>query len=268
MLAAPLKIVQRLFVPSVSRSRRRPSLHPPVLRDAIPLRLHDIDGEHLHELSVDARGAISEVIWKVDNVELTTVGIDIGSSTSHLMFARVRLQRKTQALSSQFVVIDREILWRSPILLTPFLPDNSIDAERAGRVHRRRVPRRRGHSGHHRQRRSHPHRRGDSPEQCAGHRRPVRCTRGEVRLRECRPPPRMRARRTWFRRRCAVTGRAVHDPQHRRRRRHVEARVDPPWHDRGDVRDRCRWPAHRLRRRRGASCASTRRPGSPRVRWA
>src|SRR5581483_1932832 len=65
-----------------------------------------------------------------DNVELTTVGIDMGSSTSHLMFARVRLQRKTQALSSGFVVVDRKILWKSPILLTPFLPDNTIDPAR------------------------------------------------------------------------------------------------------------------------------------------
>ncbi len=108
-------------------------MRPPVLPCVpLPRRLHDSDGEHLHEMSVDARGAISEIIWKIDNVELTTVGIDIGSSTSHLMFARVRLQRKTQALSSQFVVIDREILWRSPILLTPFLPDNSIDAAALG----------------------------------------------------------------------------------------------------------------------------------------
>src|SRR5665647_2342644 len=122
-----------LPVQSFPRLDARTSVRPPVLPCVpLPRRLHDSDGEHLHEMSVDARGAISEIIWKIDNVELTTVGIDIGSSTSHLMFARVRLQRKTQALSSQFVVIDREILWRSPILLTPFLPDNSIDAAALG----------------------------------------------------------------------------------------------------------------------------------------
>ncbi|WP_157354236.1 ethanolamine ammonia-lyase reactivating factor EutA [Aromatoleum toluclasticum] len=96
------------------------------------LRLHDGDGEHIHELSIGERGAITEFIWKVDNVELTTVGIDIGSSTSHLMFSRVRLQRKTQLLSSQFVVVDRKMLWRSPILLTPFLADETIDAAALG----------------------------------------------------------------------------------------------------------------------------------------
>ena len=95
-------------------------------------KLHDGDGDHIHELSIGERGAITEFIWKVDNVELTTVGIDIGSSTSHLMFSRVRLQRKTQLLSSQFVVVDRKMLWRSPILLTPFLADDTIDAAALG----------------------------------------------------------------------------------------------------------------------------------------
>ncbi len=93
--------------------------------------LHDSDeGDHIHEMSISEKGALAEFIWKIDNIKLTTVGIDIGSSTSHLMFAKVHLQRKTQTLSSQFVVIDREIIWRSPILLTPFLPDNTIDADR------------------------------------------------------------------------------------------------------------------------------------------
>src|SRR3954466_6109001 len=89
---------------------------------------HDGIGDHVHELTHDQRGKLVEYIWKLENVELTTVGIDIGSSTSHLMFAKVRLQRKTQALSSQFVVVERKILWKSAILLTPFLGDGRIDA--------------------------------------------------------------------------------------------------------------------------------------------
>lgn len=99
---------------------------------ALPLLLHDMDEPHFHELSEEDKKAIAEVIWNSENIVLTTVGIDVGSSTSHLMFARVHLQRKTQMLSSQFVVVNREILWRSPILLTPFLPDFTIDAERLG----------------------------------------------------------------------------------------------------------------------------------------
>ena len=56
----------------------------------------------------------------LDNVELLTVGVDIGSSTSHLLFSRLHLQRLAQSLSSRFVVVERAILHRSPVLLTPF----------------------------------------------------------------------------------------------------------------------------------------------------
>ncbi len=103
------------------------------LREASPLTFHEGDGDHIHEMSPGNRGELVEYIWKVENVELTTVGIDIGSSTSHLMFASVRLQRKTQALSSQFVVVERRVLWKSPILMTPFLPDGTIGAAALGR---------------------------------------------------------------------------------------------------------------------------------------
>ncbi|HEX8969635.1 MAG TPA: ethanolamine ammonia-lyase reactivating factor EutA, partial [Chloroflexota bacterium] len=68
-----------------------------------------------------------DVTWALDNVELTTVGVDVGSSTSHLLFARLHLQRLTQSLSSRFVVVHREVLHRSPILLTPYRPDGLID---------------------------------------------------------------------------------------------------------------------------------------------
>jgi len=89
--------------------------------------VHDLEFEHLHVSAVD--DTVNAVAWAADNVELTTVGIDIGSSTSHLMFARVHLQRLSTALSSRFVVVDRKILWQSPILLTPYRPDYTIDVD-------------------------------------------------------------------------------------------------------------------------------------------
>ena len=89
--------------------------------------MHDLEFEHLHVGTADE--PLNEVAWAADNVELTTVGIDIGSSTSHLMFARVHLQRLGNALSSRFVVVGRKLLWQSPILLTPYLPDYTIDVD-------------------------------------------------------------------------------------------------------------------------------------------
>ena len=65
--------------------------------------------------------------WLLDNVELITVGVDVGSSTTHLVFSRLHLQRLAQSLSSRFVVVERKEIHRSPILLTPFTDDATID---------------------------------------------------------------------------------------------------------------------------------------------
>ncbi|HEX4192989.1 MAG TPA: ethanolamine ammonia-lyase reactivating factor EutA, partial [Stellaceae bacterium] len=94
--------------------------------------MHDSDFEHEHlgeAMSPEQREALAAFIWSQEHVELKTVGIDIGSSTSHLLFAKILLQRHNQGLSARFVVVDRQVLWRSPIMLTPFLPDGMIDAQ-------------------------------------------------------------------------------------------------------------------------------------------
>jgi len=95
--------------------------------------MHDTDLFHEHlALSDEERAEIAQYIWDQEHVDLTTIGIDIGSSTSHLLFAKVLLERQTQGLSSRFVVVHRQVLWRSPIMLTPFLPDGTIDAAALG----------------------------------------------------------------------------------------------------------------------------------------
>jgi ethanolamine utilization protein EutA len=91
--------------------------------------MHDTEFLHEHaETTEQERAELARFIWSQEHIELKTVGIDIGSSTSHLLFAKVLLQRHTQGLSSRFVVVDRQIVWRSPIMLTPFLADGTIDA--------------------------------------------------------------------------------------------------------------------------------------------
>ena len=91
--------------------------------------MHDIDFDHEHaQLSEADKAEMAKFIWSQESVELKTIGIDIGSSTSHLLFAKVTLQRQSQGLSSRFVVTNREVVWRSPIKLTPFVTDGTIDA--------------------------------------------------------------------------------------------------------------------------------------------
>jgi ethanolamine utilization protein EutA len=98
---------------------------------------HDFDDIHLPDHhgdeGQDDDAARDDLAWLADNVELTTVGIDVGSSTSHLMFSRIRLSRLSDQLSSRFVVVRRETLYRSPILLTPYVAGNEIDAAALGR---------------------------------------------------------------------------------------------------------------------------------------
>ncbi len=51
-----------------------------------------------------------------DELCLLSVGVDIGSSTSHLVFSRVVLER----LDSRYVVTEQESFYQSDILLTPY----------------------------------------------------------------------------------------------------------------------------------------------------
>lgn len=95
--------------------------------------MHDLDESHDHDgMSEEDKAAMAAWIWSQETVELKTIGIDIGSSTSHLLFAKVTLQRQSQGLSARFLVTNREVTWRSPIMLTPFLPNGSIDARALG----------------------------------------------------------------------------------------------------------------------------------------
>lgn len=96
--------------------------------------MHDEEFDHEHSADgSDYEDPVARIIREQETLELLTVGIDIGSSTSHLLFARVYLERAGQELSSRFVVVDRTVEWRSPILLTPFLNDGTIDADRLSR---------------------------------------------------------------------------------------------------------------------------------------
>lgn len=63
-----------------------------------------------------------------DELHLTTVGIDVGSSTSHMMLSSITLRRLATSLSSRFVVVERRVVWRSDVMLTPYLSDGLIDA--------------------------------------------------------------------------------------------------------------------------------------------
>ncbi|HEY6241798.1 MAG TPA: ethanolamine ammonia-lyase reactivating factor EutA [Burkholderiales bacterium] len=63
-----------------------------------------------------------------DEIRLASVGVDIGSSTSHLAFSRLVLER----LDNRYIVSERKIVHESEVLLTPYSADSTIDAVALG----------------------------------------------------------------------------------------------------------------------------------------
>jgi ethanolamine utilization protein EutA len=94
--------------------------------------MHDFFGDHSHLSELDPN-AIMEEIEGVEKFVLVSVGIDIGSSTSHLVFSQLTLRREGASLSGRFKVTEREILYRSRIMLTPYLSETLIDIEKVKR---------------------------------------------------------------------------------------------------------------------------------------
>src|SRR5918997_4392143 len=72
--------------------------------------------------------SIGRTLEGEDEICILSVGVDIGSSTSHLVFSRIVLER----LDSRYVVTEREAFYQSDILLTPYADESTIDAEALG----------------------------------------------------------------------------------------------------------------------------------------
>ena len=60
---------------------------------------------------------------------LHSVGIDVGTSTTQLIFSRLTVENRANAYAvPDFTIGDREILYRSPIHFTPLLSATRLDA--------------------------------------------------------------------------------------------------------------------------------------------
>jgi ethanolamine utilization protein EutA (predicted chaperonin) len=99
---------------------------------------HDGDTDHDHDHDYDFEN--DEVplednpLWRQDNVSLTTVGIDIGSSGTQVIFSRVHLRRLAEDLTSRYYVVARETLFQSPVALTPYQSEERIDDAGLGAI--------------------------------------------------------------------------------------------------------------------------------------
>ena len=99
---------------------------------------HGDDADHEHDHDHDDFGAgpggAEHALWVQDNVVLHSVGIDIGSSSTQVVFSKIHLQRVSDQLSTRYVVVSREALHHSPLALTPYQSETLIDAQALGQI--------------------------------------------------------------------------------------------------------------------------------------
>src|SRR5262245_9979991 len=97
---------------------------------------HDGDADHDHDhFDIDVNERLEDnPIWIQDHVTLVTVGIDIGSSGTQVIFSRINLRRYGEDLTSRYYVVSRETLFQSPVALTPYSSDERIDDVALGAI--------------------------------------------------------------------------------------------------------------------------------------
>jgi ethanolamine utilization protein EutA len=95
---------------------------------------HGDDADHDHDHDFVGDDGEQESLWRQDNVILQSVGIDVGSSGTQVVFSRIHLRRIAEDLSSRYAVVERTALYQSPISLTPYSSDTLIDAQALGGI--------------------------------------------------------------------------------------------------------------------------------------
>lgn len=70
---------------------------------------------------------------EINEIELLSVGIDVGSSTSHLAFSNLLLKRDETSPTRRFHVVDRKVVYEGEIIDTPLKDHQTIDVEQLTR---------------------------------------------------------------------------------------------------------------------------------------
>ena len=64
---------------------------------------------------------------QIKELDILSVGVDVGSSTSHLVFSRLFLKKDEYSATRRFKIRQRQIIYEGNIIHTPFLDDKTID---------------------------------------------------------------------------------------------------------------------------------------------
>ncbi len=95
---------------------------------------HDDHDPHEHDHDLLEESLESNPIWQQDNVELLSVGVDVGSSGTQVAFSQLHLQRRGQDLTSRYVVVHREAVHESDVHFTPYTDGLMIEATALGEI--------------------------------------------------------------------------------------------------------------------------------------
>ncbi len=95
---------------------------------------HGPDADHDHDHDFDDGPIEDNPIYLQDNVTLRSVGIDVGSSGTQVVFSTIHLRRQGEDLSSRYVVVERQTDYESPVALTPYADDVRIDDGALGAI--------------------------------------------------------------------------------------------------------------------------------------
>ena len=90
---------------------------------------HDHDHDDLGDYDLE-----NDSLWLQDHITLVSVGIDIGSSGTQVIFSRVHMRRLSEELTSRYFVVNRETLYQSPVALTPYQSETRIDERAVGDI--------------------------------------------------------------------------------------------------------------------------------------
>jgi len=67
---------------------------------------------------------------EIKEFDILSVGIDVGSSTSHLVFSKLFLKKDERSETRRFKIQERNIVYEGRIINTPLLDDRTLDIDR------------------------------------------------------------------------------------------------------------------------------------------
>ena len=67
---------------------------------------------------------------ETNKLDILSVGVDVGSSTSHLVFSKLLLEKDERSATRRFKIRQRQIIYEGRIIHTPLLDDKTIDTDK------------------------------------------------------------------------------------------------------------------------------------------